>query len=315
MEPEVFILEETVQEEAEEERTVSTACQTDPWVPDCSCAAVEKRSTGTITKELEVQLDYAHDHQYLTESCPYTPQMRVRSVKTGTRCFISSSLKRNGFAITMETECVVGHRRKSESQTRVGKLLAGNMLVPSAVFLTGGSHSTFVETCHLLSLVSMSLRQFANQQRIYIVPEFNYMWTQHTDAILATIGDSPLIVSGDARCDCASFGTYNILDSASHLILAQETVHVTEVKNSYWLETEGLERCLQHIEVLPWVRALTHHLWYCASTAGGSVQVLKEKWITAVHHITNEHQWVTGDTLNCCDHPPTHLKKREHDPG
>ncbi|KAK6297158.1 hypothetical protein J4Q44_G00317410 [Coregonus suidteri] len=58
----VFILEENVQEEAEEERTVSTACQTDPWVPDCSCAVEEKRSTGTITKELEAQLDCAHDH-------------------------------------------------------------------------------------------------------------------------------------------------------------------------------------------------------------------------------------------------------------
>jgi solute carrier family 8 (sodium/calcium exchanger) len=46
------------------------------------------------------------------------------------------------------------------------------------------------------------------------------MWTQHTEAILATIG-------GDTRCDspghCASFGSYTILDSASHLILAQET--------------------------------------------------------------------------------------------
>ncbi|KAK6328489.1 hypothetical protein J4Q44_G00004670 [Coregonus suidteri] len=126
----------------------------------------------------------------------------------------------------METECVVGLRRKWGSQTRVGKLFAGNLLVPSVVFLTGSSHSTFVEICHL-SLVSMLLRQFANQQRFYIVPEVSHMWTQHTEAILATIGDSPLIVSGDAQCDstghCASFGTYTILDSASHLILAQET--------------------------------------------------------------------------------------------
>ncbi|CAB1343333.1 unnamed protein product [Coregonus sp. 'balchen'] len=56
---------------------VSTACQIDPWVPECSCAAVEKRSTRTITKELEAQLDCAHDHQYTTESCPYTLQMEL----------------------------------------------------------------------------------------------------------------------------------------------------------------------------------------------------------------------------------------------
>ncbi|CAB1328373.1 unnamed protein product, partial [Coregonus sp. 'balchen'] len=66
----IFILEET-------ERTVSTACQTDLWVPECSCAAVEKRYPGTFTKELEAQLDCAHDHQYTTESCPYTPQMEL----------------------------------------------------------------------------------------------------------------------------------------------------------------------------------------------------------------------------------------------
>ncbi|CAB1316919.1 unnamed protein product, partial [Coregonus sp. 'balchen'] len=216
-----------------------------------------------------------------------------------------------------------GDRVSCGPQDEVGVPDQRNQLV----FLTGCSHSTFVETCHLLSLVSMSLRQFDNTQRLYIVPEVNHMRTQHT----VTIGDSPLIVSGDARCDlpghCASFGSYTILDSASHLNLAQEAVHVTEVKHSYWFETEGLERCLQHIEahgcsvetlatdrhpsrdshadiwheydlwhiakglrkqlvaigkpeVLPLARALTHHLRYCAATAGGSVQVQKEKWFT-----------------------------------
>uniref|UniRef100_A0A4W5R8G6 Muscle-restricted coiled-coil protein n=1 Tax=Hucho hucho TaxID=62062 RepID=A0A4W5R8G6_9TELE len=61
----------------QQERRVSTACQTDPLVPECSCAAVEKRSTGTITKELWGQQDCAHDPQYTTESCPYTPQMEL----------------------------------------------------------------------------------------------------------------------------------------------------------------------------------------------------------------------------------------------
>ncbi|XP_036840585.1 uncharacterized protein LOC118965491 isoform X1 [Oncorhynchus mykiss] len=136
--------------------------------------------------------------------------------------------------------------------------------------------------------------------------------------------------------------------TASHLILTQETVDGADVKNSYWLETEGLERCLQHIEahgcvvetlttdrhasvrvflrdsnphiwheyylwhnakgvrkqllaiakpeVLPWVRAITHHVGYCATTAGGRVRLAKEKGITAVHHITNEHPQQTSPT-------------------
>ncbi|CAB1314732.1 unnamed protein product [Coregonus sp. 'balchen'] len=46
--------------------------------PGCqTVAAVEKGSTWTITKELLVQLDCAHDHQYTTESCRYTPKMEL----------------------------------------------------------------------------------------------------------------------------------------------------------------------------------------------------------------------------------------------
>lgn len=132
-------------------------------------------------------------------------------------------------------------------------IYTGNLLVPSALFLTGNSHSAFVETCKLLNLTTLSLRQFGNIQRAYVVPEVKKMWTQHTDALLAAVGESPLVVSGDARCDSpghnATYGTYTILDVNSHVILAQETVRVTEVKNSYWLEPEGLKRCLRQIKV------------------------------------------------------------------
>ena len=37
------------------------------------------------------------------------------------------------------------------------------------------------------------------------------------------------------------------MDTHSKLIIAQETIRVTEVKNSYWMAVEGVKRCLHNI--------------------------------------------------------------------
>ena len=54
---------------------------------------------------------------------------------------------------------------------------------------------------------------------------------------MATVADRPVIVSGDACCDIpgqnyVTFGTYTVLEDESHAIIAQETLKVTEVRNS-----------------------------------------------------------------------------------
>lgn len=133
-------------------------------------------------------------------------------------------------------------------------MFAGNLLIPSAVFLTGGSYTAFQEVCSILNLQALTVRQCNNIQAAFTVPEVTGMWTQHSEALLASASENPLVLSGDARCDSpgynATYGTYSLLDVDSNLIVAQETVRVTDVKNSYWLEPEGLQKCIQMLEVI-----------------------------------------------------------------
>ena len=74
------------------------------------------------------------------------------------------------------------------------------------------------------------------------------MGTAQQFSSLSSAWKSSLLVR---RCPghCASMGTYSQLDDASGLIITQETIHVTEVANSYWLEIEGMKRSIDKVLV------------------------------------------------------------------
>lgn len=160
-----------------------------------------------------------------------------------------------GFAMTVTTECVDGHTFKWTSHPTVGGLYEGNLAIPSAIFLTGGSFTSFAELCLSADIAHLSTRECSNLQKAYMIPEVNSMWEKHHEGLLAAVDDTPIIAAGDARCDSpghnATYGTYTIMDTATQYILAQETVRVTDddIANSYWLEPEGFERCLKTLEV------------------------------------------------------------------
>ena len=158
------------------------------------------------------------------------------------------SIQVYGFAAAVTTECLEDHSFKWESQSKINHIYESNLLFPCTLFLTGHSFSLSQEMCSLVNLCSLSYRPCYTIQRAYILQEIKEVWTCHSEAIMSLLAGERVIASGVARCDSpghnASFGTYSTMDTKSRLIISQETVRVTDVKNSFWMEVEGLKRCL-----------------------------------------------------------------------
>ena len=57
-------------------------------------------------------------------------------------------------------------------------------------------------------------------------------------------------------------------------------------------------------ELMPWVQHICNHPWYCATACQGDIELLKEMWLSILHHITNEHSWATDPKFQPCAHKP-----------
>nr|XP_034319417.1 uncharacterized protein LOC105325318 [Crassostrea gigas]XP_034319418.1 uncharacterized protein LOC105325318 [Crassostrea gigas] len=128
-------------------------------------------------------------------------------------------------------------------------------------------------------------------------------------------------------------------------ILDVKLIQSNEVRSSYWMEMEGLLRCLQKLKeegvvisdlvtdrhpqikaymkkertdinhwfdvwhvakgiykkletvgkkkcelVGDWARSVSNHLYWCASSSDGDGELVSEKWLSVLNHITNVHE-------------------------
>lgn len=53
-----------------------------------------------------------------------------------------------------------------------------------------------------------------------------------------------------------------------------------------------------------WIPSIVNHLWWRAQTCEGNAEVLKEKWVSVIHHVTNRHNWPGNIHLHRCAHEP-----------
>ena len=58
-----------------------------------------------------------------------------------------------------------------------------------------------------------------------------------------------------------------------------------------------------------WIKAIINHFWWCCKTCDGSVDVLRERWMSLMFHVSNKHRWVGYKHFKRCAHKK--LTKKE----
>ena len=272
-----------------------------------------------------------------------------------------------GTLLCVTLTCLNLHTFKWQSQPMLGRMPAGNLLVSSAILLSGSTYTKMANFSEILNLQFLGEKTFYSMQDEYLFPEINDAWLSEQNSVFEEIGQTDLWLCGDGRCDSpghsAKYGTYSMLDQATDKIVDLKVVQVSEVANSNAMEREGFKRCMETIsgkgavvkvvatdrhigiaadikrdhpekehqfdvwhvsksitkkltekakqkncnELFPWIKSISNHLWWCSQNCGGDKTLLREMWISIIHHITNLHSWNCADVFHECCHPPIPL--------
>ena len=51
-----------------------------------------------------------------------------------------------------------------------------------------------------------------------------------------------------------------------------------------------------------WIKSIINHFWWCCASCNGDAKLLKENWVSILHHITDKHRWKNGKTWKKCFH-------------
>ena len=56
-------------------------------------------------------------------------------------------------------------------------------------------------------------------------------------------------------------------------------------------------------DLFRWIQSVSNHLWWSAATCNGDVRLLREKWVSDLHHVRNKHSWNDAELFRKCAHP------------
>ena len=154
------------------------------------------------------------------------------------------------FLVTLK--CINGHAYTWNSQPMIKEMAAGNLLMSSAILLSGATYTKIATLAEILGLCFFSEKTFCTIQDSYLFPVINEVWEQEQNTVFNDLKGKDLWLSGDGRCDSpghnAKYGTYTMIDQITDKIVDFQVVQVSEVTSSNAMEREGFKRCMEHIQ-------------------------------------------------------------------
>ncbi|XP_030208804.1 bis(5'-adenosyl)-triphosphatase enpp4 isoform X4 [Gadus morhua] len=91
--------------------------------------------------------------------------------------------------------------------------------------------------------------------------------------------------------------------------LMRETYSDIQHQFDPWHVAKGLKKKLtaaannkKNIDLQPWLKAITNHLWWSCQSCGGDAEELKRRWKSVLHHICGIHRWEEDGQEKTCYH-------------
>ena len=115
---------------------------------------------------------------------------------------------------------------------------AGNILIPAATIITGGTYESTKQFANALNLSFVNKDQFYQVQDDIIFPVIEDAYKKQQKDVIETMKKEkkPVDLCGDGRSDSpghnAKYGTYSLMDETSEKIVDFSLVQVSEVSSS-----------------------------------------------------------------------------------
>eukprot|EP00105_Crassostrea_gigas_P041763 XP_019925911.1 PREDICTED: uncharacterized protein LOC109619685 [Crassostrea gigas] len=212
------------------------------WIPE---------SDNEEQNDIHHDINPAKERKFIVfESC--LDNLFTSCCSCGFPCSMSKTVL--GSYINIKSSCEnCNTQRKWESQPTSNSMPLGNLIIAGAILFSGGSAHKFLTLCMHASVQMFSIGTHMKIQSLYLVPTIENVWQREQLHLFTTARESgeTLRLGGDGRCcstgHTAKYLSYTLMDLKTNKILDTQLVQKNEVRNSYAMELEGLQRGLAKI--------------------------------------------------------------------